>query len=157
MSKKGQRLREFEKNNRDLSFHDSQKERRERHKAIKERKKLKSVDPQELNSLKSSEKKGKKKNKITNVKRFIGGMIILIFVMSIGASAIKIIKLTGERDRLLETNKQLTELKEDLTAEMGQINSAEYIEQQARKELKMIKSGEILFLVDENSNEENGK
>ena len=62
MSKKGQRLREFEKNNRDLSFHDSQKERRERHKAIKERKKLKSVDPQELNSLKSSEKKGKKKN-----------------------------------------------------------------------------------------------
>lgn len=156
MSKKGQRLREFEKNNMDLSFYDSQKERRERHKAIKERKRLKSVDTQDLNSLKSSEKKSKKKHKIANVKRFIGGMIVFIFVMSIGISAFKIIKLTGERDRLLETNKQLTELKEDLTAEMGQINSAEYIEQQARKELKMIKSGEILFLVDEDGNEENG-
>lgn len=152
MSKKGQRLREFEKNNRDFSFHDSQRERRERHQAIKERKKLKSVDSNDLNSLKSSEKRSKKKHKIANVKRFIGGMIIIIFVMSIGLSAFKIIKLTGERDKLLEINKQLTELKEDLTAEMGQINSAEYIEQQARKELKMIKSGEILFIVDEDSN-----
>ena len=107
MSKKGQRLREFEKNNRDLSFHDSQKERRERHKAIKERKKLKSVDPQELNSLKSSEKKGKKKNKITNVKRFIGGMIILIFVMSIGASAIKIIKLQEKGTGFLKQTSSL--------------------------------------------------
>ena len=157
MSKKGQRLREFEKNNRDFGCHDSQRERRERHQAIKERKKLKSVDSNDLNSLKSSEKRSKKKHKIANVKRFIGGMIIIIFVMSIGLSAFKIIKLTGERDKLLEINKQLTELKEDLTAEMGQINSAEYIEQQARKELKMIKSGEILFIVDEDSGEEQSK
>ncbi len=35
-----------------------------------------------------------------------------------------------------KTNNRLTELKEDLTAEMDQIDSAEYIEQQARKELK---------------------
>lgn len=36
---------------------------------------------------------------------------------------------------------------------MDQIDSAEYIEQQARKELKMIKSGEILFLVSDEQGE----
>ena len=74
-------------------------------------------------------------------------MIVLIFITSIVVSGIKILKLQSERDKLLETRATLTELKEDLTAEMEQIDSAEYIERQARKELKMIKSGEILFLV----------
>jgi len=80
-------------------------------------------------------------------------VIILIFITSIVVSAVKILKLKSERDKLLETNNRLTELKEDLTAEMDQIDSAEYIEQQARKELKMIKSGEILFLVSDEQGE----
>ena len=75
----------------------------------------------------------KKKNKIANAKRLIAGVIILIFITSIVVSAVKILKLKSERDKLLETNNRLTELKEDLTAEMDQIDSAEYIEQQARK------------------------
>lgn len=79
-------------------------------------------------------------------------MIILIFITSIVVSAVKILKLKSERDKLLETNNRLTELKEDLTAEMDQIDSAEYIEQQARKE-RSVKSGEILFLVSDEQGE----
>lgn len=147
MSKKGKRLREFEKNNREFNISEAQRQRREKHSAERERKKLREVSAAEADGKGKAGKKGKKKNKIVDVKRFITGVIILIFITSIVVSGVKILKLQSERDKLLETRATLTELKEDLTAEMEQIDSAEYMERQARKELKMIKSGEILFLV----------
>ena len=54
-----------------------------------------------------------------------------------------------QRDELKAYNKKLLNLKEDLVAELDHINSAEYIEQQARKDLKMIKENELLFVVEE--------
>ena len=155
MSKKGKRLREFEKNNREFNISEAQRQRQESHRATRERKKLKGVSGGKPDVQGKTDKRGKKKNKIANAKRLIAGVIILIFITSIVVSAVKILKLKSERDKLLETNNRLTELKEDLTAEMDQIDSAEYIEQQARKELKMIKSGEILFLVSDEQGEGN--
>ena len=50
---------------------------------------------------------------------------------------------------------KLTQMKEDLSVEAQLVNSAEYMEQQARETLRMIKDGELLFIIsDENPSQE---
>ncbi len=152
MSKKGKRLREFEKNNRVFNISETSKERENRRKNHKPKKTKLAVAEGDIQV---SEKHKKKRNKITNTRRFVISVIMVIFITFIGVSAFKIIKLKNERDLLLEKNAELIKLKEDLTQEMENINSAEYMEQQARKQLKLIKENEILFIVpDENETEE---
>ena len=88
------------------------------------------------------------------MKRFIASVIVMILIASVGMSAINIIKLTIQKNELQAKNAELIKLKEDLSAEMEFINSADYIEQQARKDLKMIKENELLFIIsDENDKE----
>lgn len=140
MSKKGKRLREFEKNNRSYTFTE------------RERKKPRVEGRREVEQIKPEKKK--KKLKIVNTKRFIASVIVVILIASVGMSAINIFKLTVQRNELQAKNAELIKLKEDLTAEMDFINSAEYIEQQARKELKMIKENELLFIIAEEDDKE---
>ena len=130
MSKKGKRLREFEKNNRTYTY--------------AERSKITHKDKVKKEVTQSRPERKKKKLKIVNMKRFIASVIIVILIASVGMSAINIIKLTIQKKELQAKNAELLKLKEDLSAEMEFINSADYIEQQARKDLKMIK--EKLFM-----------
>lgn len=147
MSKKGQRLREFEKNNRTFNISEAQREREEknRHRRARLHSEEISEETGEINQF----PKKKKKNKIVNVRRFITGVIILIIIASVSVSAIKIISLKHQKDELEAKHQELTEQKEDMTAEMEQIGSSSYMELQARKVLKMIKDGEILFITSE--------
>lgn len=151
MSKKGRRLREFEKNNRTYNITESS-ERREKKYASIAAKRNKTVSEKEEITQNKAEKR-KKKLKIVNMKRFVASVIILILIASVGMSAINIIKLTIQRNELQAKNAELIKMKEDLTSEMDFINSAEYIEQQARKELRMIKENELLFVVSEEDKE----
>lgn len=134
MAKRGKRLREFEKNNRKFNVSEASEKRAKKHEAIK--------------SSELKEKK-KKKTKVTNVRRLITSVITIILIAFVLVSAVNIAKLTKQRDELKAYNKKLLNLKEDLVAELDHINSAEYIEQQARKDLKMIKENELLFVVEE--------
>ena len=147
MSKKGKRLREFEKNNRTYNFAESRERREQKYASISQKKNATALDQEELETRKAERRK--KKLKIVNTKRFVASVIILILIASVGMSAINIIKLTLQRNELQAKNAELVRLKEDLTAEMDFINSAEYIEQQARKELRMIKENELLFIVED--------
>lgn len=146
MSKKGKRLREFEKNNRTFNISEASQKRAQKYSYLEEKKKEKSSG---IDQVRTPEKKTKKKKtKIVNTKRFITSAIIVILIASVGMSVINIAKLTIQRNELQAKNAELVKLKEDLTSELEYINSAEYIEQQARKELKMIKDNELLFIVD---------
>lgn len=153
MGKKGKRLREFEKNNRVINLPEAQKKREARRKNLGTKKPLDIEEDQTTAG--SPEKRKKKRNKIVNIKRFVGCVIAVIFIASISMSAIKIFKLKSEEDLLLAKKAELIKLKEGLTAEMEHINSTEYIERYARKELKMIKSGEILYLTSDDEKDEN--
>ena len=66
-------------------------------------------------------------------------MVIVLFVVSIGFSAVRLIQLKSEKDKLEKLNEELTQMKEDLSVEAQLVNSAEYMEQQARETLRMIK------------------
>ncbi|MDD6880165.1 MAG: septum formation initiator family protein [Firmicutes bacterium] len=135
MAKKGKRLREFEKNNRKFNVSEASEKRAKKYEAKK--------------SSEVKENKKKKKTKVTNVKRLITSVIMVILIAFVLVSAVNIARLTKQRDELKAYNKKLLNLKEDLVAELDHINSAEYIEQQARKDLKMIKENELLFVVEE--------
>ncbi len=145
MSKKGKRLREFERNNRAYVFTESSERRERKNSTISAKKNLDVSERDEIERTKAE--KRKKKLKIVNMKRFVASVIIIVFIASVGMSAINIIKLTIQKNELQAKNAELVKMKEDLTAEMDFINSAEYIEQQARKELRMIKENELLFIV----------
>lgn len=140
MSKKGKRLREFEKNNRTYTF--------------EERTKLSRKKETKVEEVQSKPERKKKKIKIVNMKRFIASVIVVILIASVGMSAINIIKLSIQKKELQAKNAELIKLKEDLSAEMEFINSADYIEQQARKDLKMIKENELLFIVSDEDDKE---
>ena len=53
----------------------------------------------------------------------------------------------------MQKQAELNLIKEELTAELEHIDSAEYIEQQARKNLRLIKKNEILFVLPEDDSE----
>ena len=152
MSKKGKRLREFEKNNRSYNFAESRERREQKYASISEKKNAAALDQEELETRKAERRK--KKLKIVNTKRFVASVIILILIASVGMSAINIVQLTIQKKELQAKNAELIKLKEDLTSEMDFINSAEYIEQQARKDLRMIKENELLFIVDDEEDKE---
>ena len=131
MAKKGNRLREFEKNHRVLDISTAQAERQKKRVKTKEKK------VQENND-------GKKKIRISWVK-ITGLVICTIFIFVVGISVKNIYDLKGRQASLEEENHKLQQEKEELSMELENINSDEYIEEKARRELKLIKSNELVF------------
>lgn len=81
-------------------------------------------------------------------------MVVAVFVLvgifvvaTVGKSVVSLIELEREK---AETEKKLSQLQYrlgTLEEELQQVNTDEYVEQQARSELKMVKPGEILYLI----------
>lgn len=89
-----------------------------------------------------------KKKKISSIG------VILITVIIISAvyfvmSGIKIIKLNHELEEAEARMQQLLNTKEDLMAEYDNVSSEEYIERVARRDLKLVRGNELLFVMPE--------
>lgn len=159
MSKKGKRLREFEKNNRVFNIEEARKKREEKYKDRRSEKAAQAASlsdngqsPDMAGDQVLSAELGQKKRKrkrVANIRRLVTFAVILLFVIFIVVSAIRLIQLKSEKDKLEKMNEELVQMKEDLSAEAQLINSAEYMEQQARETLRMIKDGELLFIISE--------
>ena len=76
-------------------------------------------------------------------------LVIAYFVMS----GIKIIKLNQEKEEAEARKQELLHIQEDLLAQYENINSAQYIERLARRDLKLVKSNELLFILPEETKE----
>ncbi|MBQ1958873.1 MAG: septum formation initiator family protein, partial [Firmicutes bacterium] len=76
-------------------------------------------------------------------------LIIIIAASYFAVSALKIVRLNAEKEEALARQEELLMIKEDLTAEYNNINSAQYIERLARRDLKLVKSNELLFILPE--------
>lgn len=75
-------------------------------------------------------------------------LFITFFIISIaGFLAFNIINLKLTEARVLEEKQELLEQKAMLESIYSQVSSPEYIEQQARYQLKMIKPEEILYIL----------
>lgn len=94
-------------------------------------------------SVELSERKVNKRNR----KRLIYFFIILAIMVVIGMSIFHVYSLRKEYENIIVYNKELKDEKQDIIEELGNVNNPEYIEQQAREQLKMIKPGEILYIL----------
>ena len=126
MRKKKSNLREYEKNNRVINIPQARNDRRER--------------------LEIQKSKAQKKD---NYIKIAVCAVVAILIVYVGVSAIKIIKLNNEMDEVTAYNRELLKDKESLQLELENINSADYIESQARRDLKLIKPNELLFIFPE--------
>lgn len=74
---------------------------------------------------------------------FFCSLFILFFL---GVSMVSIVDLKMQENKAIALQEQLKNEKTNLQRELTLINTPEYIEQQARKQLKMIKPGELLYV-----------
>lgn len=85
----------------------------------------------------------KKRNRRRLLYIILIGIVALVLVGFAG----KIISLKAENARLLEEQKNLKEIKRELQQEKKNVNSLDYIEQQAREQLHLVLPGEILYVL----------
>lgn len=80
-------------------------------------------------------------------RRIVYLIIFLVIIIVIGVSVFNIVSLIINEAKLEKEQEALLQQKARLENELSQIDSLEYIEQQARQQLKMIKPGEILYVL----------
>lgn len=93
--------------------------------------------------------KKKKRRKKINWFRVITLIIVAVLVIALSLSIHNVLTLRQEQKELKKTNKQLEEQKEAMQEELKHVNDKEYIEEQARKQLRLVKPGEILYILDD--------
>lgn len=99
------------------------------------------------------EKKARKPKKNRTQKILILVIVVLVGI-TVAASIKNIISLELEHSRLEKQNSQLKAQKKELELELKNVNSKEYIEEQARKQLRLVNPDEILFVFpDEDSSQ----
>ena len=87
-------------------------------------------------------------------------IVISIIVVSLiyGIFIVKdMAKLLSENSELKQQNAELTKQKKSLEKELKNVNKPEYIEEQAKLQLKLIKPGETLFIVGDDDSQPNDK
>lgn len=82
-------------------------------------------------------------------------VVIVLFVV-VTMSIKNVLDLTLEQHELKQENQELQEKKAALEKEFENINDKNYIEEQAREQLNMVKPGEIVYILEEEE-KENGK
>ena len=97
----------------------------------------------------------KKKRVKVNQGRLILTVIVVILIAVVVMSVKNIFDLRAEQKNLQEKNQNLLQQQDALKAELENVNDLEYIEEQARIQLRMIKPGEILFVLDKEQDKDN--
>ena len=95
-----------------------------------------------------TKKKRRKRVKINYI-RLIAVVFSLVLIGTVGFYVQRIMSLHAEKEQLLAEREELEQTREERLNELENVNDLDYIEEQARKQLKMIKPGEVLFVIDE--------
>jgi cell division protein DivIC len=74
-------------------------------------------------------------------------VVFIVIAILIVTTAINIISLKMEQAKARDELQALNEIKARLQEEISHIDNEEYIEQQARQQLKMIFPGETLYIL----------
>lgn len=80
--------------------------------------------------------------------RLLFRVVIVVLVCVTALSIRKIVLLKIEQSELKEQQKALKEKRTKLKNELKNIDDKNYIEEQARKQLNMVKPGEILYMIE---------
>jgi len=96
-----------------------------------------------------------KKRKLKKISRNIFVYLVMAaIVLSIaGFSVFRIIDLKMEEHQLLAQQEALLQEKEKLKEQLANVNNPEFIEEEARKQLKLIMPGETLYILKDETDE----
>lgn len=146
MAKK-RRSREFKNSSQVIDIEEARKKRQE--KRNKNRSKmLVKQEPQR------PERKSIRQGK--NRRVLIYAVIIFIMVAVVGASIYNIMSLKGEQKDLLQEQKQLEAQKQELEEELKHLEDPDYIEEQARAQLRLVMPGESIYVFPDADNTRKG-
>lgn len=147
LKKKKRRSRSFKDNHQVIDLDEARQIRKQkREEAAKKKYKVKKTK-----SVVTERQAGKKARL-----RMVYFLIFLAIIGIIAASAFNIVNLKITEAKTLKEQQALQEQKARLDKIYSQVNSPEFIEQQARQQLRMIKPGEILYIMKE-SDQNKGK
>lgn len=90
-----------------------------------------------------------KKKKRINPGRLILTVIIVVLIFFAAISVKNIVSLHVEKNELEEENARLEDEKDRLQNELENADDPEYIEEQARQQLRMVMPGEVLYIIEE--------
>ncbi len=127
------RVREFERERDGKSLEEY---RRERHQNV------------------SAQTTPRKKKVRINRGRIVLTVIVLVLIAVVGVSIKNVFDLRAEQQELAAAQKKLNSQKAALEEELKNVNDLEYIEEQARIQLRLIKPGEILYILDDEDEEQ---
>lgn len=95
---------------------------------------------------KANKKKSRTKRLFSKSANRRNAIIAAVVLLLLAASVRNIVKLELENRRLKNKQKELIEQRKELKIELKNVNSKEYIEEQARKQLRLVNPDEILFV-----------
>lgn len=145
LKKKKRRSREFKSSNQVISIEEAREERRRKRTETVEKKNKVRVPKASM-----TERRAIKKARV----RGIYILVILVIIAIIGAAALNVVSVKINQGKVQKEQEALLEEKNRLENELQSIESPEYIEQQARQQLKMIKPGELLYVLPDKENKE---
>ena len=90
-----------------------------------------------------------KKKKRINPGRLSLTVIIVVLIFFAAISVKNIVSLHVEKNELEEENARLEDEKDRLQNELENADDPEYIEEQARQQLRMVMPGEVLYIIEE--------
>lgn len=90
-----------------------------------------------------------KKRRKYNLPRITLTIFIIIAMVVVAVSLRNIFSLRAEQKELKSINKALLAEKASLQEELKNVNDFEYIEEQARIQLRLVKPGEILYILED--------
>ena len=140
LKRKKRRSREFKNNGRVIDIDEARQRRKQKREEAAEKK----YKVRKTKSVMTQRQAGKKARR-----RMVYFVIFLAILGIIAASVFNIISLKLTEAKTMKEQQALLEQKARLERIYSQVNSPEYIEQQARQQLKMIKPGEILYVLPE--------
>ena len=139
--RKIRRSREFNKNNKVIDFEEAREARKKKREEVARERQASKREKREEPSRRTISQKNRARN-------FFAALMIIV-VAVIGFSVFNIISVNQQLAEAIAEKDRLTDEKESLESELENVDNQEYVEQQARILLKMIKPGEIYYVVPE--------
>ena len=90
----------------------------------------------------------KRRRRRINKTHFVLFIVIFVLLAGIGISVKNVLDLRSEQAELALENESLKRQKDALENELANVNEDDYIEDQARKQLRLVKPGEVLYILE---------
>ena len=136
--KKIRRSREFSKNNKVIDFEKAKKDRKEKRDEF-----IKSTQAKQNDKEEPSKRKLIRRNR----KRLIYIAIIITIIVTACVSLYRVAYVNIQRDEAIASKQSLEAERARLEQLLLDVDTPEFIEQQARTTLRMIRPGETFFIV----------